>query len=296
MPKSALAAACCALVAGGIAAAAEPAVCRAGEDKVLSYAGGVAGFRPDENFIREWRREAPAGLVGAPRYIETLRFNGDDAALTYDYQLDDRRAAAGAAEDDYVHNAEGRRKTGATAYIQTFWNRDDKTLMAHIRCNDARRPEGDCRIDFDDARRLGMGGADGPVVALFLEADAPADLCALPFGPTGPWRLVLDGVAAPVIESPCAGRALAEAFVKAETAEARMPSTLDPDTGKEVVNRLGGADIAAARDLAAYVRTLNYARTPDQATWLDALIAESKTAFAKAGDNLRACTNREPPT
>ncbi len=295
MPKSALVTVLCGSLASGLAAA-EQTACQAGKDRVLSYVGGVAGFRPNENFIREWRREAPATLVGAPQFIETLSFNGDDAALTYDYEIDARREAPGAAPDDAVHNLNGRGKIGAAAYIQSYWDRDDKTLMAHIRCNDTRRPEGDCRIGFEDARRLGTIAADGPVIVLFIEGDAPSDICIQSLGAPGPWRLVLDGAASEAIVTPCAGRAQAEAFVSAGAAQAVMPSTFAHNKGEPVANTLRGDDIAAALAFTAYVRKLNYARTPAQTAWLDDLVAGSKAAFAKAGDALNPCTPQEPPT
>lgn len=285
-----------AMALGSPADAADQTVCRSNKERAISYTGGVDGFRPGENFIREWVRETSKIMVGAPQFYEKLRFNGDDAAFTYSYEIDDRRPKSGAPEDDKVHAIDGRTQTGAPAYIQTFWERDEKTLMAHILCNDARRQEGDCRIGFEDARRLGVITAEGPVVVLFMEGSEAADVCIQPLGEPGPWRLILDGAASPKVETPCAGRALAAAFAKAGTAEAAMPSTFEHNKGEIVTNTLHRDDIQAALDLAAYVRQLNYARTPEQSAWLDGLIADSKAAFAKAGDDLRDCTVREPPT
>lgn len=281
----------------GAASAEDMTVCSRQEgQRLLSYTGGITGFRQNETFVREWVREAGTAIIGAPSYYDIQRFNGDDDMLTYDYAIDGRRTKAGAPEDDEVHNADGRQEIGAKAYIQTFWNRDDKTLMAHIICNDTRRPEGDCRIAFQDARRLGSGGADGPVVSLFLQADAPVDVCASLLGERGAWWLVLDGVKSNVVDGACGGADLAQAFASAGHVEAVMISPYDYNKGKEVTNTLTGPDIATARDLAGYVRRLNYAPSPDQTAWLEGLVAASKAAFAAAGDTLRTCTAQEPPT
>lgn len=284
------------LAASAAAETGGQVVCRANDDMVLSYTGGVDGFRPNENFIREWRREPPNAIITAPRYIEGLRFNGDDAELTYDYTVDDRSKTATDPADDHVHAIDGKTRAGARAYVQTYWERDDKTLMAHIACNDAGSPAGDCRIGFEDARRIGRGSADGPVVDLFLRDGKPHDVCITSMGERGPWWLEFDGVKSPVIESPCAGLDIAEVFAKATTIKAVTPSTFEHNKGQELVNTLTGEGVAAARSLSDYVRALSYAPSPERKAALDQLVAQSKAAFAANSETIRQCTNREPPT
>jgi len=281
----------------GAASAVEITVCSSQRGtRLISYAGGVEGFRPNENFIREWVRESGTPIIGAPQHYDIQRFNGDDAALTYDYAIDGRRVELGAPQDDKVHIPDGRTEIGAKAYIQTYWDNDVKTLMAHILCNDTIRPEGDCRIGFEDARRLGAGNANGPVVTLFLDAATPSNICAGMASGRGRWWVVLDGVKSDVVEGACGGPELAKAFTTAGSATAVMISTYDYNKGEEVTNALKGSDITAAVALANHVRTLNYEPSPEQTAWLEALVAASKAAFGAAGDNLRPCTVQEPPT
>jgi hypothetical protein len=282
------------------AAPGEITLCRReSQDLVMSYQK-VDGFRQGENFIREFQRKAPDSPIAPPVYVETLRFNGDDAHYTYEYQLPDGTKPAPAAADDLVHVFGGRTEWGITGFLKTHWEREPKTVMAYLRCNALQAPGGDCRIDFDDSRRLGTEWGQGPAVALFLDGATPRDICIEGVGlitaEFSSWWLTLDGVKQTAVTTACAGPELAAAFVAAKTVEAAMVASGDYRNGETLTATIGAPDIQAAIDFSVYLRGLVYQPTPEKTAWLKALVDASKAAFAAAGDDLRACTVQEPPT
>ncbi len=267
---------------------------------VMSYATVADGFRPGEIFIREFWRKAPDTPIAAPTYLEILRFKGSDAQHGYNYKLDDGSKPAPAPADDLVHVFGGRTEWGITGYLETHWQREPKTVMAYLRCNALQAPGGDCRIDFDDARRLGADWGQGPAVALFLDGATPREICIEGVGlipaEFSSWWLTLDGVKQAEVTTPCAGPELAAAFVGAKTVEAAMVASGDYRKGETLTATIGAPDIKTAIDFSIYLRGLVYEPTAEKAAWLKGLVDASKAAFAAAGEDLRACTTSEPPT
>lgn len=300
-------AAIAALVLAGSAGAAAPGefvVCERERLGVwLSYVAPVEGFRPGENFIREFVRKVSENLpiVAVPVYFDRLRFNGDDAEHSWDYALDDGQTAAPAdPQQDSVHVLGGRVTKGATGHLKSYWEIEKPTLMAHVACNDLARPEGDCRIDFDDARRSGVGEeATGPAVALFLDGGRPARVCVESVGIGSAeftsWSLTLDGENLAAASEVCIEGEAAARFANAGEARISMVAAGDYRGGETLSQVLRGKDIAATLAFAEYLRRLAYQPSAERTEWLAKLVADSKAAFAKAGDTLRPCRTDEPP-